>query len=470
MGSKRLNAAIVKEKLKELHPGLVFPNVDSDFTTTDSRTTVLCEKHGEFSSTFDNLLYAKSGCKRCSVTKVNEIVNLRLFKDIPGSEKVLSRFSQKYPDKRYYRKSEIELICTIHGDFTGNIKTLINGAGCPKCKNPPYNKKSLPEIIEKISGIHKDKYKVVSVCEDTRRIVMGCTKHGEWDVSYGNLTTNKTGCPKCSTQVSKEEFALYQYIKSIKPDAISQHRIDGLNIDIFIPSMSLAIEYNGTYFHSTKFKDKYSHRDRRRKLEAMGIRSVMIWEYEDRERVRRYIDHLLGNSTPIYARKCTIEEVTFEEGGQFIERNHLMGSGLRSKIYLAIKHKETVVGVVGFRKVFNRYELYRAAYLSGFRVIGGLSKVISYYRKNISTQELISYVDLDKFDGKSYFKAGFIPCKESVSLSYVKGDSIISRHLLKKSKLKSLPYYNDLLTEVEILAKNKIYPCYSSGTLKVLLV
>lgn len=68
------------------------------------------------------------------------------------------------------------------------------------------------------------------------------------------------GCPKCSNQQSLAEEEIVSFLKEILPNVeIGQRNrslIKPYEVDIFIPSYKLAIEYNGLVWHSDKFCEK----------------------------------------------------------------------------------------------------------------------------------------------------------------------------------------------------------------------
>ena len=51
-------------------------------------------------------------------------------------------------------------------------------------------------------------------------------------------------------------------------------------LDIYLPELSLAFEFNGIYWHSQKFKPKYYHQDKTIKCYKNGIQLIHIWENE----------------------------------------------------------------------------------------------------------------------------------------------------------------------------------------------
>lgn len=82
-------------------------------------------------------------------------------------------------------------------------------------------------------------------------------KHGH---SYKMIIGSKAkgrGCPICSRRrrTSFPEQAFYYYLKQAYPDAINSYKEifkNGMELDIYIPSIKLGIEYDGKMFHRRK--------------------------------------------------------------------------------------------------------------------------------------------------------------------------------------------------------------------------
>lgn len=65
-------------------------------------------------------------------------------------------------------------------------------------------------------------------------------------------THRGSGCPKCSNQSSKQEMRILTELMGLFPDAISRAKCEGYELDIFIPSINVGIEYDGAYWHESK--------------------------------------------------------------------------------------------------------------------------------------------------------------------------------------------------------------------------
>ena len=89
-----------------------------------------------------------------------------------------------------------------------------------------------------------------------------------WKCKYGhkwkakiNNRYNGRGCPECSKRLktSFPEQAVYFYIKKKFPDAINSYKEifnNGMELDVYIPSMKIGIEYDGYAWHKDQSLEK----------------------------------------------------------------------------------------------------------------------------------------------------------------------------------------------------------------------
>jgi hypothetical protein len=466
---------LVRHTLRQHWPELEAPFLEQEFKNSTSKITLICPTHGKIIHRAENIVRLKCGCKKCSLGKTNEALHKKRLSDFKGSEIFLNSLPPKHPEKLYFRIEKAEVICPVHGTIEMPIKSLLRGYGCRKCsyaQKGVNSRDSWEEYKERLTLKYSSKYSYEIIGEFVgaqTRLLATCPKHGAWEVSINNHLGNNTECPTCAGVVSKGSVSLFEFISSLDPSAITEHRLPNkTRLDIFLPEKKIGIEYNGVYYHSHKFVSNNHHIIRRKYCESLGIRLVTIWEDEwPNTKTEAYLRNLLGLSQSIFARKCRVALVRSEKAREFYEHNHLMGPGITSNLNVGLYLGGELVACSSFRKVFKNFELYRAAYLSGYRVIGGLSKMVKhllskshfYYHQ----EDIVSYVDLDKFDGRSYAHAGFVPVRESVSMSYSHKGQRYSRHTFKKENLVGEG------TEKQIMESRGYYQCFNSGTLKVVL-
>ena len=229
--------------------------------------------------------------------------------------------------------------------------------------------------------------------------------------------------------------------------------LSGWEIDIYIPSKKLGIEFNGTYWHSALYKDKNYHLNKSKLAEEAGIRLIHIYEHEwtdpvMQDKLKLMLDVALGRvDTRIYARKCQIKQITNQEAKELNDKVHLQGHR-NAQITYGLFYNNQLVQLMSFSKTkYNRnlkddnsWEIIRGCPGSNNIVIGGVSKLLAHFIKEQKPSQIFSYCDFNKFDGKSYEAAGmkFIGYT-GPDMSWVMPDySVIARKPKHHKELKEL--------------------------------
>lgn len=74
----------------------------------------------------------------------------------------------------------------------------------------------------------------------------------EWESTIRNRTASKRNCPYCTMKTTSfGEQAVFYYIKRIFSDAINRYRNFGIELDVYIPSIKMGIEFDGFHWHHT---------------------------------------------------------------------------------------------------------------------------------------------------------------------------------------------------------------------------
>ena len=242
-------------------------------------------------------------------------------------------------------------------------------------------------------------------------------------------------------------------------------------MDIVIPELKLAIEFNGIYWHSAQFKDSKYHLNKTIACESKGYRLIHIFEHEWINKQDIIKSKLLSifnkNQESVYARKCIIKEINVKEKNEFLNRTHIQGED-RSNVKLGLFHQNELIAVMTFCKSrFNKnYEWELSRYSSSKHVIGGAGKLLKYFEKVYKPKSLITYADRRFSQGKLYYTLGFIFDHFSLP-NYFYCDQnlkIYSRIQCQKHKLIKIlgNKFDKDLSESEnmfINGYNKIYDC-----------
>lgn len=280
--------------------------------------------------------------------------------------------------------------------------------------------------------------------------------------------------------VNHAEQEVYEYCRSILPEnaEIIQHdksivsgtKDRNLELDIYIPSKNVAIEYNGIYWHAKPEKNYHLHKTE--ECEKKGIRLIHIWEdlwYSKKNIYKSIIASALGvYAKKIYARDCVCEEIFSKEYEEFLSENHIQGP-IKSKIRLGLFYNDELVQVAGWGKSRfkeNEYELHRMCSKLNIQVIGGFSKLIKHSNLN----EFISFVSRDLYNGKGYESTGFKILEYSKPGYFYCNSKLqrVNRMSAQKHKLsKMLEKYDPALSEVDNMMNNGYFRIYDCGNIKV---
>ena len=275
------------------------------------------------------------------------------------------------------------------------------------------------------------------------------------------------------TSIGEKE--IYSFIKSIYNGEIIENDrniISPKELDIYIPQKNLAIEFDGLYFHSTKFgKDKNYHLNKTIACEEKGIRLIHVFEDEwlfKKPIIESIIKSALGiYEEKIFARKCEVKKLDDKTFRQFCNKNHIQGE-CNSSDRLGLFYNDELVQAVGFSKSRfskNEMELVRMVTKLNIQVVGGFSRLMKHFGKNC-----ISYIDRRLFDGKGYKFSGFeYVCTNRPNYYYVKElDRYYRMNFIKNNIAKKFPNeFDEKLTEEQNMKKLGFYRIYDCGTVKV---
>ena len=261
---------------------------------------------------------------------------------------------------------------------------------------------------------------------------------------------------------------------------ILNYRLNNKELDIYLPDNNLAIEYDGLVFHSegnSKYamfanRPKNYHLDKTNLCESNNIQLFHIFEGENIELWKSMIDNKLGLNKKIYARKCIIKELEFNLIREFLDENHLQGS-VNTNINLGLFYEDELIQVMTFSKPrFNKnyqYELIRLCTKKFTNVVGGASKLFSYFIKNYNPESIISYANRRFSRGSIYETLGFkfLRVTEPNYFYFKMGKrELHSRVEFQKHKLKNLlENYDPNLTEAENMFNNNYRRIYDCGNL-----
>ena len=284
------------------------------------------------------------------------------------------------------------------------------------------------------------------------------------------------------TYSSSYEKEIIEFIKSIcNYNIITNSRsiIHPHEIDIYIPEKQLAIEFNGSYWHSDIFKEKKYHQIKSIECVKHNIRLIHIFEYEWRDKeqqkkLKQLICDILSTKKIVYARDTELKVVNEEDTKDFLNKYHLQGYA-QSSVNLGLYHENELLAIMTFGTPrFDNstdYELIRLAYKPGYIITGGTNKLFKYFTNTYCKDgnTIISYCDLSKFTGNTYLNIG-MEIERITEPNYVwfnpSSLDLLTRYQTMKSKLINKGLGEDKQTEDEIMYNMNYFKIYNSGNIK----
>lgn len=360
---------------------------------------------------------------------------------------------------------------------------------CAKCKSDKLREcRGLLTINDIKNNIDSLKYEIIAFPKNNlakNPLKIKCKKCGY--ISEIFLVNGKMHniqkmllCKKCEKYVSNAENEIRNFIASISNEQLivnTRDLIAPMEIDIYIPSKKLAIEFDGFYWHNDTIVKNNYHLVKTNLCEKQGIQLVHIFENEwlfKSDIVKSRLKNLLSiYDKTVFARKCKIKEVDSNTSREFQEENHIQGS-VNAKVKLGLFYENELVSLMTFGKCrFSKkyeWELLRFCNKLGYHIPGAAGKLLKYFEKNYKPKSLVSYADRRWSQGKLYDALGFtLINKSSPNYWYYKSSmpgKIHSRVSFQKHKLKTiLDIYNENLSEKENMKANGFSRIFDCGNL-----
>ncbi len=282
-----------------------------------------------------------------------------------------------------------------------------------------------------------------------------------------------------NTFKSKYEDEINSWLLSLgfsQDKILRNHRslITPLEVDFYIPSKKLAIEFDGLWSHSESGGDKNEkyHIEKTEACKKLGVQLIHIFEDEwlfSKEIIKSIISIKVGKAKiVIRARDCEVKPVSsVMELKHYYTNTHMQGYIDTAKSY-GLYYNSALVSCISLsRPRYDKnyeYELVRASNNLFTIVSGGFDRLIKYAIEDLKIKSLLSYVDLRYFSGSSY-KSWSSLRQTQPNYFYTKDySSRETRYKYRKSSLKKLfpDIYSDDLTEWQIMqlaGYDRIYDC-----------
>ncbi len=179
-------------------------------------------------------------------------------------------------------------VCSKCGyEYKAKISNRQNGRGCACCKNKVVVKgkndlaTTHPHLAKEWHPFKNGELKPENITYGNgKKVWWLCPEGHEYQATILHRS-HGTNCPVCNSgrQTSFAEQAVYFYVKKIFDDAISRYTDifkNGMELDIYIPSRKLAIEYDGEAWHKSEKFDR--EKEKYRICKEKGIKLIRLKE------------------------------------------------------------------------------------------------------------------------------------------------------------------------------------------------
>jgi hypothetical protein len=257
-----------------------------------------CSKGHEWDMVVSNRNSQGQNCPYCSGKRVNLENCLATLNPNLAKEWHLTKNGELTPFQITPNSSRKKVWwrCSKGHEWQARCSDRNRGQGCPECRNKRVGKDNNlavthPQIASEWHPTKNKKTPFEVTYGSQQKVWWKCGRGHEWQMHVKDRTGQNQGCPKCKQgfQSSIPEQGIFMYVKRVFPDAVNRYKVNGqVEVDIYIPSLQLAIEYDGWVYHQgKKQKDcqKYEY------LKEQGIHLIRIIEFEKKRKIKPQREH-----------------------------------------------------------------------------------------------------------------------------------------------------------------------------------
>lgn len=443
----------------------------------DKRTdcvTMICSIHGEYKARIKSILKGKCQCKKCNGYK-------KLIGEVEFKERLYNKFGNIVkPISKYYGTNyNMTFQCNKGHIFDSTPNTFFRGnlhLPCPVCskealakKQTKTNEQFKADVI-KLYG--KEKYDISNTIyvKSDRPIIVKCNECGRYFTIVANSFLRGHGCPYHNCNSSIKEKEIKELIENWGFDCLSNCRNvlpSGKELDIYIPSKKIAIEFDGLYWHNELNKSKNYHINKTIECEKLGIKLIHIFEDEwinKKEIVASLLRDFLGyNDITINIDDCIVKTVNKDKAKEFLNENHILGNCYSTMRYGLYQNNE-LISIITLSKSSNSYTLLRYCNKTNCNVNGSFEKLFDKFIKEYNPNVVITSIDRRYINDKSIIDNGFIKHGTTKpTFYYVVGMERKDKSELTKKKLFDEYDYKQEVTLHQFCLSKKWYRIYDCG-------
>jgi len=290
MGRKRLTYEYIKNYIESIDG---YTLLSKEYIGAHFKLRVRCSVGHEYEVTYGKL---KAG-QRCAACNGNKKHTYEYIKR-QFTNKEYTLLSKEYKNNN----TKMDVKCPKGHEYKSAYANFQQGQRCPTCRIENWRL----EYDHVKNQIEKEGYKLISdvYIDSKTKLKIQCSIGHDYEITYNQFQAGNR-CPTYwyTNISSKAEREIQTYIKTLVDDVKENDRTQILNpltnhyleLDVWLPEQMKAIEYNGTYWHSSDYA-KYKDRIKKEQCKQIGIDLLVVEEqdytddkYKELQKIKDFI-------------------------------------------------------------------------------------------------------------------------------------------------------------------------------------
>jgi len=280
------------------------------------------------------------GCPYCCGNKVSKDNNLlSLFPKVASEWHPTKNGDLKPEDFAGRSNKKVWWLCPKGHSYDSVIysRTGKNETGCPQCSGRRVSEDNnllslFPKVASEWHPTKNGELKPDEVSHGSHKKVWWlCPKGHPYDSIIKDRTGKGSSCPQCSNQSSSPELRILSEFRFIFNDVKTRHKIEGVEMDVYVPKFNLAIEYDGFYFHQGKEqkdleKNKFL---KSRNIEVFRVRRSPLTKITENDLIVKNDDLSKSDLNRIFKKIYSFGDTSIKEKiDEYFDSDHFLNENL----------------------------------------------------------------------------------------------------------------------------------------------
>ena len=188
------------KQIREIH-GSKYDLSRFDEIDRRGRRCIICPEHGEFWVVPAQMVFRKTGCKKCGMRRAGS-------RNMLPKDKFIEKAVAVHGDKYLYDKlvdyrgvgHMVTFVCPLHGEFSQYAADHLAGRGCSACAAEERGllQRRSSDWLERARAVHGNKYIYPDLIDPKGKgaIEITCPRHGVFSQALSDHVAGQ-GCRKC---------------------------------------------------------------------------------------------------------------------------------------------------------------------------------------------------------------------------------------------------------------------------------